>query len=97
MGHGFEVDWDVLGAAGSRLLRVADDVPTLTAGLSGAGSYGHAVLAASARGLTEALGHQQLRLGRALEGLGDGLRDSARNYSDADAGAAVNRVEMYLR
>lgn len=97
MGHGFEVDWDLLGAAGNRLLHAADDVPTLTAGLTGAGAYGHPVLAASARALAEALGHQQLRLGQALEGLGDGLRDSARNYSEADAGAAVTRVEMYLR
>ncbi|WP_199422441.1 hypothetical protein [Actinotalea solisilvae] len=96
MAQGFEVDWDLLGRAGSSLLHTADDVvPGLGAPLRGRTGYGDPALAGAAALLGEAMHHQAVGLAQALAGLGDGLRASARSYSEADALAAVHRVEMF--
>lgn len=97
MAEGFEVDWDLLDGAGRRLLACSADV---TAELGPRPvhpfGYGAAVLAAAARDLSDAMREQAICLDQALTGLGEGLRASARTYSDADALAAVRRMRMYL-
>lgn len=97
MAQQVEVDWDVLDHAGRRLLGCADDVvPELSPHVVRTSAYGHAGLAAAALGLQEAMSGQMLRLQAALTGLGEGLRASAREYSEADAQAAVTRVAMFV-
>lgn len=98
MGQGFEVEWDVLDAAGRRILSLADDVRGQTAsGLRETTSYGHPELAAAVAGVARALAAQDFGLHLALEELGEGLRASARSYSDADALAAVAQSQLYVR
>ncbi|WP_182112704.1 MULTISPECIES: hypothetical protein [unclassified Actinotalea] len=92
-----EVDWEALEHAGKRLLGCADDVaPELAPRIVRTSAYGHAGLAAAATALRDALGDQTVRAQLALTGLGDGLRSSAREYSEADVRAAVTRVAMYV-
>ncbi len=98
MAQGFEVDWDVLDAAGRRILSLADDVHGQAAsGLLDATSYGHRELIATGTEVARALAGQQFGLELALEELGEGLRASARSYSDADALAAVAQSQLYVR
>ncbi len=97
MAQGFEVDWDVLDNAGRRLLGAGTDATVELGVLSlDPGAYGDARLASAARGLGDAMREQAMCLDQALTGLGEGLRASARTYSDADALAAVRRMRMYL-
>ena len=91
MGSGFEVDWGSLNDAGSRLLMAADEVTaSLDDRLGSLGHYGAAGLTRAVIELEVAWARHGVSTIWALEGLGNGLKESARRYTEADAlGAAL--------
>ena len=98
MAQGFEVDWDELAAAASRLLRFAGVVGEGRGrALPGTRDYGHRGLAAAARDLLDAWFWHEEGLRTALDGLGEGAKASARSYREADVDAAARRFRMHAQ
>lgn len=98
MAGGFELESDALDQAGRRLLDLSGDARASAQWrLSESSQYGDTDLAAAGSELARALTAQALCFQLVLEQIGDGLRGSARSYSEADATAAIARAEMHLR